>query len=70
MDGYTYDVESVELSEHEMTAFGHLVRYSCMPDSQNQLSCFLSLITRPVPLSVQEFAGRQAAKMWRTELRV
>lgn len=70
MDGYTYDVESVELSADEIAAFGHLVRYTCMPDSQNQISCFLALITRPQGTSVQEFVSRQAAKMWRTELRV
>lgn len=70
MDGYTYDAESVELSEDEHVAFGQLVRYSCMPDSQNQISCFLALITRPQGTSVQEFISRQVEKMWRTELRV
>lgn len=70
MEGYTHDAESVVLSADELAAYGEIVRHACMPEAQNNLSCFLSLIGRPQGTSVLDFVSRQAGRMWRTELRV
>lgn len=70
MEGFRYDLESVDLETHELVAFSEIVRYSCMPESQNRISCFLSLIERPQGTSVLDFVARQVAGMWRSELRV
>jgi hypothetical protein len=68
---YTHDVESIDLEAHELAAYGEIVRYSCVDlDIQNKLSCFLAMIMRPQPVSVQEFCASQVVRMWRTELRV
>jgi hypothetical protein len=70
MEGYTFDVESIDLTGDEMRDFATIVRYTCLPASQNQLSCFLAMIERPQGTSVQEFVSRQVEKMWRTDIRV
>lgn len=70
MEEFVHDFESVELTDEELATFGEFVRYSCVPDLQNRVSCFLSLISRPQGISVLDFVSRQVAAMWRSELRV
>lgn len=74
MRAFTHDVESVELTTDECTAFALLVKLSCRSsrygDEQHNLSMWLASVDRKQPFSVQEYAQRQARHMWRTELRV
>jgi hypothetical protein len=70
MEGYAHDAESAELSADELAAYGEIVRYTCMPEAQNQISCFLSLISGPQGTSVLDFVSGKVGRMWRTELRV
>lgn len=70
MRAFTFDAESTELTKDEMAQFAVLVRSVCHADTQHRLAIWLSGIIHPQPYSVQEFAQRQARRMWRTELRV
>lgn len=70
MRRFTHDVESVELTSEECNSFATLVQFACHTDDAHGLANWLSGITRPQPFSVQEYAHRQARRMWRTELRV
>lgn len=70
MRPFSFDAESVELTEDEITEFADLVRSACHVDEQHKLARWLSNIERPQPASVQNYAQRQARFMWRTELRV
>lgn len=67
---YTYDVESVELTDEEAAMFGHVVGYVCHKDAQHDLAGVLSRINRPQSYSVQDYIHKQARRMWRTEARL
>lgn len=70
MRRYIHDVESVDLTNEEHAAFAHLVRYLCHLEEQRRVSSFLAENRQPQVHSVQDFAQRQARKMWRTEIRI
>lgn len=70
MEEFRYDLESTELTDGELASFCEIVLYACLPESQNRVSCFLSLIGRPQGISVLDFVSRQVEKMWRTDIRV
>lgn len=70
MSRYTYDVESVELTDEECDEFATFVQFACHTDGAHVLAMWLSGVTRPQPSSVQDYAQRQARFIWRTQLRV
>ena len=70
MNEFTYDAESVDLTDEELAVYGEIVRYTCHLEAQHRLAWWLAGTNRPQPSSVQNFAQRQARFMWRTELRV
>jgi hypothetical protein len=61
---FTHDLESVELSDDEISAFARIVRESCLPLEQAILSESLELIAYPGDLSAP-FLIRTSERMWR-----
>ena len=70
MRPYTYDVESTDLTDEEVSAYAHLVKFACHPDYQHDLSTWLSKVARELPASVIEYTARQVETMWRVESRL
>ena len=70
MHGYTHDVESTELTSEELAEFAHFVKWICNLQDQRQLARTLAQVTGPKGEQYQDYAQRQARRMWRTEVRL
>jgi hypothetical protein len=70
MREFTHDEESTDLTEAECTAFAGLVTFSCHYSQQHKLSRWLACCRHEQPVSVCDFAQREARKLWRTEARL
>jgi tRNA U38,U39,U40 pseudouridine synthase TruA len=70
MRPFTYDVESTDLTDEEVSAFAHLVQFTCHRDFQHDLSTWLSKVARKLPSSVCDYTARQVQEMWRVESRL
>lgn len=70
MRRFTFDVESIELQEGEMAEYATLVSYLCHNEEQHRISNFLAGISAQQGKSAQDYAQRQALRMWRTGVRL
>jgi predicted ATPase len=69
MKGFTFDVESCVLDEHEYHAFAILVHHEVQLITQHELSCDLAQISREQGLLSCDRFQLKCNRMWRTEVR-
>jgi hypothetical protein len=67
---FTFDVESVDLTNDEMLAFSRLVTESCRTDMQVAISQTLASVTRPYAETTINAVHGQARRMWRTAVKL
>jgi hypothetical protein len=67
---YTYDVESVELTQDECVAFSQLVIEACRTEVQVAISQTLASVTRPYAKTTIDAVQGQARWMWRTAVKL
>lgn len=66
MKPFTYDVESVLLSDEEMATFANTVRDLCYEDLQHELSERLGRVTVPYREASIDAFHRECRAVWRT----
>jgi hypothetical protein len=67
---YTYDVESVELTQDECVAFSQLVTESCHTAVQTGISQTLASVVRPWAETTIDAVQGQARWIWRTAVKL
>ncbi len=70
MNRFTFDLETVELSDEECADYGRLVDDLCNRTDQRRLSVYLGAVTRPQSGGICDIAAHVAGKMWRAEARL
>jgi hypothetical protein len=70
MRRFTHDVETVELTERELSIYSSLVQSACHISEQHKVSCLLAAIPGPQPTWAQDYAISQVDLMWRSEARL
>lgn len=68
MKKFTYDVESMQLTDDEAAKFAHLAQELCHLHFQHKVSLILEQIQRPIPEFGCDTAQRWARKMWKTAI--
>lgn len=70
MQGFTYDVESVMLTDQECADYAALVKELCYPDLQHRVSAWFASVTAQPLDSVCDHVIRQVERAWRLESRM
>lgn len=70
MRAFTHDFESVDLTQDEMLAFGHLVTETCRTEVQTAISQILASVVRPYPETTIDAVQGQARWIWRTAVKL
>lgn len=68
MQKFTYDVESITLSDDDMAKFAHTVQGLCHLHTQHQVCLILEQIKQPIPEFGCDTAQRWARRMWKTAI--